>query len=60
MRDLISVRRVANGWIIYPGGPNADPEFTHIAASPQEVGAHVEKWAKATQEGALTSPIKKA
>lgn len=43
--DRLTLRRVANGWIIAPG-PGAD-EFTHIAATPDDLAEHVKKWAAA-------------
>ena len=44
--DVLTIRRVANGWIILPG--TTEPgEFTHIAASPEQLASHVERWAKA-------------
>lgn len=42
--DRLTIRRVANGWIIAPG-PGAD-EFTHVATSPSELADHVLKWAQ--------------
>lgn len=43
--DKLTIRRVANGWIIQPGA-GAD-EFTHVAATPEDLGEHVVSWAKA-------------
>lgn len=44
--DTMQIRRVANGWVVMLGcrGPN---DFTHIAATPEELGEHVRKWAEA-------------
>jgi 8-oxo-dGTP pyrophosphatase MutT (NUDIX family) len=44
--DCLMIRRAVNGWIIFPGG-GISSEFTHIAASPQELATHVQKWAAA-------------
>lgn len=57
--DAITVRRVANGWIIYPGAAGIAAEFTHIATSPSDVARHVEKWATQTQTDALVPPARK-
>ena len=48
--DVITLRRVANGWVILPGGawPN---DFTHVATTPEEAAEHVRAWAQA-QTGA--------
>lgn len=48
--DTMQIRRVANGWVLMPGcrGPN---DFTHIAATPEELGEHVTKWAQAQTAG---------
>jgi len=43
--DKLTIRRVANGWIIQPG-PGGD-EYTHIAATPDDLAKHVNLWAKA-------------
>jgi hypothetical protein len=43
--DLLTIRRVANGWTIAPG-PGAQ-EFVHVATTPKQVAEHVEKWAAA-------------
>jgi len=44
--DTLTIRRVANGWVILPGGANLN-EFTHVATSPEEVAYHVRNWAEA-------------
>lgn len=43
--DKLTIRRVANGWIIQPGS-GAD-EFTHVAATPEDLAKHVSLWAGA-------------
>lgn len=43
--DSLTIRRVANGWIIAPG-PGAN-EFTHVAQTPAALAEHVAKWASA-------------
>lgn len=43
--DKMTIRPVANGWIIQPGS-GAD-EYTHIATSPDDLAKHVLLWAKA-------------
>ena len=44
MTDSITIRRVANGWVIQPGG-NSLNDFTHVALTPADVAEHVRKWA---------------
>lgn len=44
--DQLTLRRVANGWVILPGGGTIN-EFTHVAATPDELAEHVRKWAQA-------------
>jgi hypothetical protein len=46
LADMISITRIANGWLIQPGRSACPNNFTHIAATPQEAAGHVEKWAK--------------
>lgn len=55
LSDTISIRRVANGWIIQPGGPGPSP-FAHVAMSAEEVAEHVRKWAMAAVDA---PPIRK-
>lgn len=43
--DKMTIRRVANGWIIQPG--SGTDEITHIAATPDDLAKHVAHWAKA-------------
>lgn len=43
--DSLTIRRVANGWIIAPG-PGAN-EFTHVALTPADLAKHVAAWADA-------------
>jgi hypothetical protein len=43
--DRLTIRRVANGWIIELGRGN--DEFVHVAATPDDLANHVRKWAKA-------------
>lgn len=45
--DPLSVRRVANGWIIAPGQNINDFTHIHIAATPEDLAEHILKWAKA-------------
>lgn len=54
MNDILTIRQVANGWIIQPGanGPN---EFTHVAVKPEEVAEHVRRW---TQAQTVVGPVK--
>jgi hypothetical protein len=43
--DTLTIRRVANGWIMAPGpGANA---FTHVALTPADLAKHVAAWAAA-------------
>lgn len=44
--DRLTLRRVANGWVIRCGSDAVD-QFTHIATTPAELAQHVEKWAAA-------------
>lgn len=45
IEDTLTIRRVANGWVITKGrGAN---EFTHIAATPDDLAKHVSAWASA-------------
>lgn len=43
--DTMTIRRIANGWLLQPGGQLN--EFTHIAATPAALAAHVAAWAEA-------------
>lgn len=46
--DEITVRHVANGWIILLGGGHGSiNEHTHIAATPEDLAKHVKAWASA-------------
>lgn len=46
MRDQITIKQVANGWVVAPGnGGNA--EFVHVFLTPDALAAHVQKWASA-------------
>jgi hypothetical protein len=45
IKDVITIRRVANGWIVHPG--DAFNDFTHVYADPTALAAHIEHWAKA-------------
>ena len=45
--DVITIRRVANGWVIQPGREGTN-EFTHVAQTSHEVADHVLRWAEAT------------
>lgn len=54
--DKLTLRRVANGWIIEPG-PGA-AEFTHVATTPAELAAHVSAWATAQIAPAIRFPAK--
>jgi hypothetical protein len=45
--DVITLIRVANGWIIQPGSGAIGGDFTHVATTPAELAKHVEKWASA-------------
>jgi hypothetical protein len=47
IEDMMSIKRVANGWIIQPGGRPTNGEFTHVAATPAELAKHVTRWAEA-------------
>jgi hypothetical protein len=44
--DSVTIRRVANGWVIQPAGRGPD-EFTHVATTPEDLAEHVAKWARA-------------
>lgn len=46
MVDTLTLRRVANGWVIQPGTVGLS-EFTHIAATPEDIAEHVIAWAQA-------------
>jgi hypothetical protein len=46
MTDRLTIVRVANGWVIQPGAAGTN-DFTHIAATPNELAEHVRKWAEA-------------
>jgi hypothetical protein len=45
IKDVITIRRVANGWIVQPGGVCND--FTHVYADPIALANHIEHWATA-------------
>ena len=49
--DRLTIRRVANGWVIQPG--IGTDEITHIAATPDDLAKHISLWAKAQL---LTAP----
>lgn len=44
--DTLTMRRVANGWVISPG-MGFCTEFTHVATTPADLAKHVEAWASA-------------
>lgn len=44
--DVLTLRRVANGWVILPGTASVG-EFTHVATTPTDLAKHVEDWATA-------------
>jgi len=43
--DRLTVRRVANGWVVHPGLES--DEYLHIYSTPEGVAEHVERWAEA-------------
>lgn len=43
--DVITIRRVANGWVVQPGR-GAD-EFTHVYVMPVGLAEHIQRWAEA-------------
>lgn len=47
--DMITIRRVVNGWVILPGPHACLTDFTHVAVTPDDVAKHVTLWAKAQQ-----------
>lgn len=50
--DILSIKRVANGWVLLPGCHGPD-EFTHVAATPDDVAEYVRSWTLAQ----LTPPL---
>lgn len=40
--DTLVIRRVANGWVIHPGGEHSP--FTHVAQTAEDVIIHVRGW----------------
>ncbi len=43
--DTLTIRRVANGWVVHPG--RGCDEMTHVYSTPDELAKHVAHWAKA-------------
>lgn len=54
MNDKITIRRVANGWVMQTGREITLDEFTHVAFTADQVGRHVHAWALAVE--ATTEP----
>jgi hypothetical protein len=46
MTDILTIKRVANGWVIQPGVSQSN-EFTHVAKSADDLAEHVRVWAQA-------------
>jgi hypothetical protein len=42
---MLTIKRVANGWIVAPG-PGSQ-EFTHVYSDPEALAVHVAEWAAA-------------
>lgn len=55
IRDTLTIRRVANGWVIQPG-VSSDQQFLHVAVAPEQVAEYVRGWAAAQIE---TLPVKR-
>lgn len=49
--DTLSIRRVANGWIVMPGGNMSD--LVYVATTPQALAKHIETWAEQQVVGGL-------
>ncbi len=46
--DTLTIRRVANGWVIAPGPiPGTTNAFVHVYTTPADLAKHVEAWATA-------------
>lgn len=46
VRDQMLIRKVANGWVIFPAGAVMN-EFVHVAMTPRELSEQVSEWAQA-------------